>query len=71
MNEEDFSFKELYTVNQLIKVDVPIPEQATAIHGIRNEDLEMYDYIDHYIYKFLALCLEADYVVGHNIDFDK
>ncbi len=71
MNEEDFSFNEMYIINQLINVDVKIPEWATAVHGIKNEDLIWYEKIDKYIYKFLAILLEADYVVGHNIEFDK
>lgn len=71
MNEEDFSFTQEQTINQLINVDIPIPYAATAVHGIKNEDLIGYDYIDKYIYKFLALCLEADYVIGHNVSFDK
>lgn len=71
MNEEDYSFNEMYTINQPINVDIKIPEGATAIHGIRNEDLIWYEKIDRYIYKFLAILLEADYVIGHNIDFDK
>ena len=71
LNEETWEFEELYSLNQLVNIDERIPEWATAVHWITNEDLIWYDYIDRYIYKFLALVYEADYVVGHNIAFDR
>jgi DNA polymerase III epsilon subunit-like protein len=71
LNEETWEFEELYSLNQLVNIDERIPEGATAVHWITNEDLIWYDYIDRYIYKFLALVYEADYVVWHNIAFDR
>jgi len=70
MDEKDFSFDEIYTINQYINVDIPIPKKASDVHGIKNEDLLSYWYINKYIYKFLNAVSEADYVVCHNVNFD-
>ena len=49
----------------------PIPEEASAVHGITDDTVKdapsMSEIIDR-----LVLCItQSDVVVGHNIDFDK
>ena len=70
-NEDSYDFVEIDRINQFINVDVEIPEWATAIHWIRNEDLVNYWYIDEYINSFLSYIEKADFVVGHNVEFDR
>ena len=69
-NTETFEFLEEKRVNQLICVDEKIPEEAVAVHWLRNEDLENYWYIDEYLQGFVDLINDADYVIGHNVYFD-
>ena len=70
LDENTKEFKQETSINQLINVDVRIPEEATAIHWIKNEDLIWYEYIDEYIYEFLSYLKKADLVVWHNVTFD-
>lgn len=65
-----FKFIEEKRINQYICVDKQIPEEATAVHWITNEDLENYWYIDEYLQEFIDLINSADYVIGHNVYFD-
>ena len=69
-NTETYEFIEEKEVNQLICVDKVIPEEAVAVHWIRNADLENYWYIDEYLQGFVDLINGADYVIGHNVFFD-
>ena len=71
LNLNNRKFRELERINQYIKVPITIPESASIIHWIYNEDLIWYDYIDWYIESFLSYILKADFVVWHNIDFDR
>lgn len=69
-NTDTFEFIEEKRINQYICVDKKIPEEATAVHWTRNEDLENYWYIDEYLQWFIDLVNWADYVIGHNVYFD-
>lgn len=69
-NTNTFEFNEEKRINQFIYIDMKIPEEATAVHWITNEDLEGYWYIDEYLQGFIDLVNWADYVVGHNVYFD-
>jgi len=41
------------------------------VHGIYKKNLEGYGYMKDYIDEFLVYMGRADYVIGHNVDFDK
>lgn len=64
-------FSETRRINQYINVDVEIPKEVTKITWITNKDLMKYWYINNYIEEFLINLKNADYVIWHNIEFDK
>ena len=64
-------FIEIERINQFINIPIKIPEWASKVHHIYNKDLIKFKYIDSYIGKFLSLIYNADYVIWHNVDFDK
>ena len=70
-DQDNKSFTELRRINQYINVDIPIPPEASNIHWIYNSDLINYWYIEDYIYQFIYYIEHADYVIWHNVDFDK
>ena len=41
------------------------------MHGIYKEDLVSYRQMSYYIEDFLEYMLKADFVIGHNVEFDK
>lgn len=70
-NQDTGNFKEIDRINQYVNVHVPISESASNIHHIYKKDLVWYKYIDAYINKFLSFFENADYVIWHNVNFDK
>ncbi|PZM86698.1 MAG: hypothetical protein DLD55_05000, partial [candidate division SR1 bacterium] len=64
-------FQELERINQYINIKGEIPYGASQVHGIYKRDLEGYGYIEDYIDEFLLYMGKADYVIGHNVEFDK
>ncbi len=55
----------------IINPDVPIPDNATAIHGITNEMTELYGLSQRAATGlFINFLIRCDRIVGHNIDFD-
>ena len=64
-------FRETRRINQYINVDTEIPKEVTKITWITNKDLIKYWYISNYIEEFLVNLKNADYVIWHNVEFDK
>lgn len=70
-DQETKAFTELRRINQYINVNEKISPQASAIHWICNEDLKEFWFIEDYIFEFLYYIEHADYIIWHNVDFDK
>ena len=68
---ENETFTQRFEINQYINIPWHISPEASKIHGIYKQDLENYAMMDSYIMGFLWCIQEADFVVGHNVDFDK
>ena len=68
---ENETFTQRFEINQYINIPWNIPPEASKIHGIYKQDLENYAMMDSYIIGFLWCIQEADFVIGHNVDFDK
>lgn len=66
-------FREIAVINQYINLpdSVQIPIWASKVHGIYKEDLVSYRQMSYYIEDFLEYMLKADFVIGHNVEFDK
>ena len=66
-------FREIAVINQYINLpdSVQIPIWASKVHGIYKEDLVDYRQMSYYIEDFLEYMLKADFVIGHNVEFDK
>ncbi len=64
-------FLEEARINQLIRPTKEISKEASEKHWIYKKDLENYWLIDEYIYEFLSFIKKADFVVWHNVEFDK
>ena len=72
-NLDTQEFRELAVINQYINIpdSVQIPIWASKVHGIYKEDLVDYRQMSYYIEDFLEYMLKADFVIGHNVEFDK
>ena len=72
-NLDTQEFRELAVINQYINLpdSVQIPIWASKVHGIYKEDLVGYRQMSYYIEDFLEYMLKADFVIGHNVEFDK
>ncbi len=58
-------------VDRIIKVDFPIPEQASRVHGITNEiSLQKGVPLKDVLEEFLSDLPEAVKLIGHNLSFD-
>ncbi len=57
------------TYQQLVSIDIPMPEQATAIHGITNEMLKGQPPIEKALASFAEFCSQS-LLVAHNAPFD-
>ena len=68
---ESWTFTQRFELNQYINIPGNIPPEASRVHGIYKQDLESYGMMENYIMGFLWCLQEADFVVGHNVDFDK
>ena len=66
-------FREIAVINQYINLpdSVQIQIWASKVHGIYKEDLVSYRQMSYYIEDFLEYMLKADFVIGHNVEFDK
>ena len=66
-------FREIAVINQYINLpdSVQIPIWASKVHGIYKEDLVSYRQMSYYIEDFLEYMLKVDFVIGHNVEFDK
>ncbi len=48
-----------------------IPEWATKVHWITNDDVkDCPRFIEAFLTKFVLLAKEMDYIIGHNVNFD-
>lgn len=65
------AFTERFEINQYINIPGNIPLAASQVHGIYKQDLENYAMMESYIMGFLGCLQEADFVIGHNIAFDR
>ncbi len=72
-NLDTQEFRELVVINQYINIpdSVQIPIWASKVHGIYKEDLVGYRQMSYYIEDFLEYMLKADFVISHNVEFDK
>ena len=72
-NLDTQEFREIAVINQYINLpdSVQIPIWASKVHGIYKEDLVSYRQMSYYIEDFLEYMLKADFVIGHNVEFDK
>ena len=70
-NKNTWKFEEKDRINQLVRPTKKIPEEASKVHWLYNKDLEWYGLIGEYIYEFLSFIKKADFVVWHNIEYDK
>ena len=68
---ENWTFTQRFELNQYINIPGNIPPEASRVHGIYKQDLESYGMMENYIMGFLWCLQEADFVIGHNVDFDK
>lgn len=65
------TLEETGRVESLIKLDKPIPPEATAIHGITDDMLKDAPTIDEFVNDVLGGRLEGKVaLIGHRIDFD-
>ena len=74
LNTKTFEFKEITRINQFINPPInedDFDKKAIETHHIHKRDLVWYLDITWYIHDFLKLIEDADYVIGHNVDFDK
>lgn len=71
LDEKTGKFHEERIINQYVKIDEEIPEQASNVHHIYKADLEPFGYIQDYIKEFVAYMIKADYLIGHNVDYDR
>lgn len=59
-------------VNHYVKIDIPIPPLITEITGITDQDCQTKGVdIVPVLLEFCQDYLEADYIVAHNLDFDR
>lgn len=63
-------FTEERRINQYINVTKDIHPEAERVHGIKKNMIDKFWYIDEYIDEILWYIKKADYVIGHNLDFD-
>lgn len=68
---ETKKFNEIRRTLQNIYVDEDIPSDVSKIHWIYKEDLVWCWYFKDYVDDFLHYFKSADYIVGHNIEFDR
>ncbi len=54
----------------MINPEIPIPPEATKVNGIKDSDVEGLPNFSYYVQSILEF-LGDDYIVGHNIHFDK
>ena len=71
LDEKTGRFHEERIINQHIKIDEEIPQQASNVHHIYKKDLEPFGYIEDYIKEFVAYMTKADYLIGHNVEYDR
>lgn len=57
------------TMEYLINPEIPIPKQASAIHGIYDKDVKDKPKIDEVLPEFLKM-IEGSVLVAHNANFD-
>lgn len=54
----------------MINPEIPIPSEASKVNGIKDPDVEGLPNFSYYVQSILEF-LGDDYIVGHNIHFDK
>ena len=57
------------TYQQLVSIDIPMPEQATAINGITDEMLKGQPRVEEVLTSFSEFCAQS-LLVAHNAPFD-
>ena len=64
--------KERAAFHVIVCPDIPIPDEAAAVHGITTEAARMYGFDPvKAIVPFLDFWERASLVVGHNVEFDQ
>lgn len=63
--------KEVQRIDQLLRPLVPIPPDASRVHGIRDADVVAAPTFAEYVDTLLGFFASSDAAVGHNIDFDR
>ncbi|MGI9489132.1 MAG: 3'-5' exonuclease [Geminicoccaceae bacterium] len=60
------------SMNMIVKPPIPIPEGASAVHGITDEIAEHYGFeLDEALDVFWKLEARAETLVAHNVNFDR
>ena len=57
------------TFQQLVSIDIPIPEQASKVNGITDDMLKGHPPIQEVLPKFADFC-DSELMVAHNAPFD-
>lgn len=69
--KEDGTFEEIKRIDQLVKPKIPIPFGSSQVHHIYDIDVKNAPDISEVMDDFLEILNEADFVVGHNIEYDE
>lgn len=68
---EDWTFSEIKRINKLVKPPIPIPFGSSQVHHIYDVDVKNAPSMKDVMDEFLEVLNEADFVVGHNIEYDE
>lgn len=68
---DDWSFKEIKRINRLVKPEILIPFGSSQIHHIYDIDVQNSPNISEVMDEFLEVLNWADFVVGHNVEYDE
>lgn len=63
--------KEVERIDQFLRPLVPIPSDASRVHGIRDADVANAPTFADYADRLAALFANTHVAVGHNLDFDR
>lgn len=68
--DADWNFTELKRINELVKPKIPIPYGSSQVHHIYDIDVKDKPQIEDKIDELVWYLNEADFVIGHNVEYD-